>query len=154
MDSSSHYLFEMINSTNWNSVRFKIPIDDSIGWRVEFRTMEIQLTADENSAYNILVFIMVMMMHHISNLNFYIPLSMVEENFHRAHQRNAITQQRFFFRTNIKGAEEAVIQELTLYEIFFGSTTYQFLGLLPIFQEFFEHPLLCPRKKEGLNSTF
>lgn len=81
----------MINSTNWNSVRFKIPIDDSVGWRVEFRTMEIQLTSDENAAYNILVFIMVLMMHHITNLNFYIPISLVDENFHRAHKRNAIT---------------------------------------------------------------
>lgn len=27
-------LFEMLNGTNWNSVRLKIPIDDDIGWRV------------------------------------------------------------------------------------------------------------------------
>lgn len=26
--------FNMLNGTNWNSVRLKIPIDDAIGWRV------------------------------------------------------------------------------------------------------------------------
>ena len=36
----------MHNSTSWNSVKLKIPIDDKIGWRVEFRTMEVQLTPD------------------------------------------------------------------------------------------------------------
>jgi glutamate--cysteine ligase catalytic subunit len=37
----NHY--ENISSTNWNSVRFKVPptFDGPIGWRVEFRTMEV-----------------------------------------------------------------------------------------------------------------
>ena len=35
--------FENIQSTNWNSVRFKPPPSQNskIGWRVEFRTTEI-----------------------------------------------------------------------------------------------------------------
>ena len=35
--------FENLQSTNWNSLRFKPPpsIDSTIGWRVEFRTMDI-----------------------------------------------------------------------------------------------------------------
>lgn len=35
--------FEAIQSSNWNSVRFKPPpsYNSKIGWRVEFRTMEI-----------------------------------------------------------------------------------------------------------------
>lgn len=45
MGDDENTLFEMLNGTNWNSVRLKIPIDDTIGWRVEFRTMEIQLMA-------------------------------------------------------------------------------------------------------------
>ena len=39
-------VFEILNGTIWNSVRLKIPVNDEIGWRVEFRTMEVQLTAD------------------------------------------------------------------------------------------------------------
>lgn len=46
MSTEEFILFEMLNGTNWNSVRLKIPIDSEIGWRVEFRTMEVQLTAD------------------------------------------------------------------------------------------------------------
>jgi glutamate--cysteine ligase catalytic subunit len=46
MPSNEFLLFDMLNGTNWNSVRLKSPTDDEIGWRVEFRTMEIQLTAD------------------------------------------------------------------------------------------------------------
>lgn len=34
MGDDSNILFEMLNGTNWNSVRLKIPIDDEIGWRV------------------------------------------------------------------------------------------------------------------------
>ena len=35
--------FENVQSTNWNSLRFKPPPsqDSKIGWRVEFRTMDI-----------------------------------------------------------------------------------------------------------------
>lgn len=34
--------FENIQSTNWNTVRFKPPHPDSdIGWRTEFRSMEV-----------------------------------------------------------------------------------------------------------------
>jgi glutamate--cysteine ligase catalytic subunit len=35
--------FENIQSTNWNSLRFKPPPaqNSKIGWRVEFRTMDI-----------------------------------------------------------------------------------------------------------------
>ena len=41
IDGNSH--FENLQSTNWNSLRFKNPpTDDSnIGWRVEFRPMDI-----------------------------------------------------------------------------------------------------------------
>ena len=39
MTPEDNTLFEMLNGTNWNSVRLKIPITEDIGWRVEFRTM-------------------------------------------------------------------------------------------------------------------
>jgi len=65
----------MLNGTNWNSVRLKIPIDDHIGWRVEFRTMEVQLTPDENSAYSLLIHLLTRELHENVDLNFYIPIS-------------------------------------------------------------------------------
>lgn len=81
MTAESYTLFEMINGTNWNSVRLKIPIDDDIGWRVEFRTMEVQLTADENAAFSLLIHFITRVLHLDSKINLYIPMSLVMENF-------------------------------------------------------------------------
>ena len=115
----------MLNGTNWNSVRLKVPIDDDIGWRVEFRTMEIQLTADENSAYSILIHLIARVLHENLDLNFYIPMSKLEENFKRAHLRDAVRQQKFYFRTNIYDHGEPVIEELTVFEILFGKGNFR-----------------------------
>lgn len=45
--------FETIQSSNWMNMRFKPPPPDApnIGWRVEFRPTEVQLTDFENAAY-------------------------------------------------------------------------------------------------------
>lgn len=65
----------MLNGTNWNSMRLKIPIDDEIGWRVEFRTMEVQLTADENAAYSLIIHLITRIFHENGDYNLYIPIS-------------------------------------------------------------------------------
>jgi glutamate--cysteine ligase catalytic subunit len=105
----------MLNSTNWNSVRFKIPIDDDIGWRVEFRTLEVQVTAEENSLFSILIFSIVRMINRFPKVNFYIPMSLIEKNFERAHKNNAILLEKFYFRINVYEDGEPIIKELTLY---------------------------------------
>ena len=56
------------------------------------------------------------------NLNFYIPMDKVEENFRRATKVDAVTKEKFYFRTNIFDSGPPVIEELTLDEIFFGSS--------------------------------
>lgn len=71
----------MLNGTNWNSVRLKIPIDDDIGWRVEFRTMEVQLTAEENAAFSLFIHFFTRALHKENKVNFYMPMSLVMENF-------------------------------------------------------------------------
>lgn len=69
--------FENIQSTNWQTMRFKPPpVDSAIGWRVEFRSMEVQLTDFENAAFS--VFIVLLTRAILSfNLNFYMPISKV-----------------------------------------------------------------------------
>ena len=48
--------FENIQSTNWQTLRFKPPPPNSpIGWRVEFRPMEVQFTEYENAAFSIFI---------------------------------------------------------------------------------------------------
>ena len=66
-----------IQSTNWQSMRFKPPPPNSpIGWRVEFRPLEVQLTDFENAAF--VVFVVLLTRAILSfKLNFYIPVSKV-----------------------------------------------------------------------------
>lgn len=97
--SSDH--FENIQSTNWQTMRFKPPPPGSnIGWRVEFRPMEVQFTDFENASFSI--FIVLVTRAILSyNLNFYIPISKVDENMKVAHRRNGILTEKFWFRTDV-----------------------------------------------------
>jgi glutamate--cysteine ligase catalytic subunit len=101
LSEESITLFELLNGTNWNSVRLKIPINDDIGWRVEFRTMEVQLTPHENAAFSLLIHFFTRALHLDKIVNLYIPMSLVLENFDRAHTKNAVLKEKFYFRTNI-----------------------------------------------------
>ncbi|GAA5974921.1 hypothetical protein JCM5350_004505 [Sporobolomyces pararoseus] len=97
--SSDH--FENIQSTNWQTVRFKPPPPGSpIGWRVEFRSMEVQLTDFENAAFAVFIVLLTRAIMSMG-LNFYLPISKVDENMHRAHRRDAINSQKFYFRKNL-----------------------------------------------------
>jgi glutamate--cysteine ligase catalytic subunit len=68
-----------------------------IGWRVEFRSMEVQLTDFENAAFTAFIVLASRVMLFF-DLNLYIPISKVDENMRRAHVRDALTSQKFFFR--------------------------------------------------------
>lgn len=95
--------FENIQSTNWQTIRFKPPPPDSdIGWRVEFRPCEVQLTDFENAAFT--VFIALLTRTIVSfDLNLYMPMSKVEENMTMAQQIGAAKTALFYFRSNISG---------------------------------------------------
>ena len=105
--------FENLQSTNWQHMRFKPPPPGSdTGWRVEFRSMEIQLTDFENAAFA--VFIVLVTRAILSfDLNFYIPIRRVTENMETAHARDAVNKSKFWFKKNpfpekhIKGVDEA-----------------------------------------------
>jgi glutamate--cysteine ligase catalytic subunit len=74
--------FENIQSTNWQTVRWKpppprvTPEDPHIGWRTEFRSMELQLTDFENAAFTVFV-VLITRVILAFDLAFYIPLSKV-----------------------------------------------------------------------------
>ncbi|OBT51957.1 glutamate-cysteine ligase [Pseudogymnoascus sp. 24MN13] len=92
--------FENLQSTNWQHMRFKPPpAGVDIGWRVEFRPMEIQITDFENAAFA--VFIVLVTRAILSyDLNFYIPIQKVSENMETAHKRDAVLEEKFWFRKN------------------------------------------------------
>lgn len=95
--------FENIQSTNWQTMRFKPPPPNSpIGWRVEFRPCEAQLTDFENAA--IVCFVVLLTRVILSyRLNFLIPITKVDENMQKAQKQNACQAERFWFRKNISG---------------------------------------------------
>ncbi|CAM0141049.1 glutamate--cysteine ligase [Umbelopsis sp. WA50703] len=100
-DSVSSDHFENIQSTNWQTMRFKPPPPNSnIGWRVEFRSMEIQITDFENTAFAIFIVLLTRAILSFG-LNFYIPISKVDENMKNAHKRGAVLNEKFYFRKNV-----------------------------------------------------
>ncbi|KAF6776316.1 hypothetical protein AHF37_04401 [Paragonimus kellicotti] len=90
--------FENIQSTNWQSMRFKPPpLNTSIGWRVEFRPLELQLTDFENAAFVTFVLLISRTILRLK-LNLLIPISKVDENMRTAVKRDAVLQEQFYFR--------------------------------------------------------
>ena len=83
-------------------MRFKPPPSrtSDIGWRVEFRTMDIQLTDFENASLIVLLGMINNVINHF-DLDFVMPISKIDENMDRAHLRDAASTQKFWFKINI-----------------------------------------------------
>ena len=134
--------FENVQSTNWNNVRFKPPPPHgNIGWRVEFRTMEIQLTDFENAAFAVFV-ALVSRAILFFGINLYLPMSLNDVNMDRAHHVDAVLKEKFFFRKTWRNCTVAdqipeEIHELTVEEIFCGKT-HIFPGLIPLVQSYLD----------------
>ncbi|CAG8507018.1 12388_t:CDS:10, partial [Dentiscutata heterogama] len=139
-DESSLNHFENIQSTNWQSVRFKPPPPNSdIGWRIEFRCMEIQITDFENAAFVIFIILLTRIILSY-DLNFYIPISKVDENMVIAYKRNAINTEKFWFRKNIFAncdGDADEFEQMTINEIISGNGK-EFPGLINIIVQYLE----------------
>ena len=138
--------FEAIQSTNWQTVRWKPPpkrkaCGPRVGWRVEFRSMEVGLTDFENAAFTTFV-VLVSRVILAFDLNLYMPLSLVDENMARAHGRDAAHNAKFHFRRHMAppdGAEPNPdgTEEMTIHEILCGKGDY-FPGLIPLIEAYLE----------------
>ncbi|CAM9898460.1 unnamed protein product, partial [Ectocarpus fasciculatus] len=152
--------FENLQSTNWQTVRWKpppprvSPNDPHVGWRTEFRSLEIQLTDFENAAYTVFIVLVTRVILAL-DLNLYIPLSKVDENMRRAHERDAATKGKFFFRSNIDYAQspeggeageiyspcdndpKSGLEEMTVLQILEGKG--DFPGLIPLVHAYLEY---------------
>ncbi|XP_058932910.1 glutamate--cysteine ligase catalytic subunit isoform X1 [Kogia breviceps] len=154
-DANESDHFENIQSTNWQTMRFKPPPPNSdIGWRVEFRPTEVQLTDFENSAY--VVFVVLLTRVILSyKLDFLIPLSKVDENMKVAQKRDAVLQGLFYFRKDIckggnamvdgrgktTGSTEPAAEEYALMTIdtIINGKEGVFPGLIPILNSYLEN---------------
>ncbi|XP_043287771.1 glutamate--cysteine ligase catalytic subunit [Venturia canescens] len=128
--------FENIQSTNWQTMRFKPPPpNSSIGWRVEFRPCEVQITDFENAA--IVCFVVLLTRVILSyKLNLLIPISKVDENMARAQKRDAVKNEKFTFRRDITSStcdpdNRDEFTEYTVDEIINGKEGV-FPGLVPL----------------------
>jgi glutamate--cysteine ligase catalytic subunit len=123
--------FENIQSTNWQTVRFKPPPPgSSIGWRVEFRPMEVQLSDFENAAFVTFAALLTRVISSFE-LNLYLPLSLVDKNMQTAHKRDAVNQDKFYFRKHITSdVQESEYVLLTINEIMNGCS--EFKGIIPL----------------------
>ncbi|VDO41769.1 unnamed protein product [Brugia timori] len=148
MKTTEH--FETVQSSNWMNMRFKPPPPDSeIGWRVEFRPTEVQLTDFENAAYCCFVVLLTRVMISF-RITLILPISVVTENMKRAQRRNAVLEQKLLFRKRIatcnsppcaKGAgctlDSDDVVEMTVNEIINGSGE-DFPGLIPLMRQYLD----------------
>lgn len=107
-------------------MRFKPPPPNSpIGWRVEFRPCEVQITDFENAA--IVCFTVLLTRVILSyKLNLLIPISKVDQNMVRAQKRDAVKAEKFWFRHDIHTSDiksdntQSEYTEFTINEIING----------------------------------
>ncbi|EKX73627.1 glutamate cysteine ligase, putative [Theileria equi strain WA] len=152
--------FEVFQSTNWNSVRFKPPpvvkhekegTTYPIPWRVELRPCEIQIRDSENAVFlTAIPYIIKTLLREKWNL--YVPLSLVDANIKRSSSINACIVQKFYMRTNI--FENRInIKEMTTFDIFFGE-----LGLINRCMQHLEADyksgLFSQESYEGMKKSF
>eukprot|EP01059_Diplonema_ambulator_P022378 TRINITY_DN37667_c0_g1_i1.p1 TRINITY_DN37667_c0_g1~~TRINITY_DN37667_c0_g1_i1.p1 ORF type:complete len:710 (+),score=211.80 TRINITY_DN37667_c0_g1_i1:64-2193(+) len=144
-DATSSDHFENIQSTNWQSMRFKPPppmaAGSDIGWRVEFRSMDAQFSSFENAAY--MVFTILLARAIIAfDLDFYIPLTKVDTNTARAHIKDAVRDKKFIMQKNIgkldilKDPSTVEYCEMSVDEIFNGCEHFE--GLIPVVKRYLQ----------------
>jgi glutamate--cysteine ligase catalytic subunit len=91
--------YENIHSTNWNTVRLKVPVPGICGWRVEFRPMEIQLSDYDNTS--LLIFVNLMIRSILKyKPDWYIPINKVDENMKISQKKDAIINEKLYHKIN------------------------------------------------------
>ncbi|CDJ41646.1 gamma-glutamylcysteine synthetase, putative [Eimeria tenella] len=98
---------------------------DLIGWRVEMRTPEIQITDFENAACIILIAALVHLIEE-EGIELYIPMSLNDKNMAAAAKLNSVLNQKFYFRKEVeKNSRDKSVAELSVHSILFGEQQQQ-----------------------------
>ena len=122
-------------------MRFKPPPsrDSPIGWRVEFRTMDIQLTDFENTCLTVMLGLLTNVCNNL-DVNFLMPISLVDINMERAHKRDAILNEKFWFNTRCYDPSQPA-SDLLKHECLRSREGSQ-LGKEPRYEELYIHEIL------------
>jgi len=114
-DSSATDHFEQLQGTNWGNVRFKPPpAGGAIGWRVEFRSPEVQPTDFENAAIVVIIRALAQAILE-ERWDLTIPISRCNANDLTSSLRNAASTQNFWFRC------QGEVKQMPLREILSGA---------------------------------
>ena len=89
--------------------------------------MEVQRTDLENAAFSLFVVLVTRVILEYG-LDFYVPLSFVDENMKRAQKRDAVLTEKFWWRV---GGE---VKEVGCNEIMNGGAGYE--GLIPLIRKY------------------
>ena len=156
-DSTQCTHFFNFRQSNWPDVRFKAPLVDGEGWRAEIRCMELQLTNFENGTVGVFIGLLVKLLTEF-DVNFLLPLSKISENMDRAKGRDAVLEEKFYFRkdiipksyksnllsssdylvSNSETEADMQIEELTVEQILEGDANINYKGIIPLMEEFME----------------
>jgi len=123
--------YEAIEANHMPDIRFRVPksFDSKAGWLIEFRSMEMQPTDEENIAFLMFLRLMSEIIQD-DQINMYVPISMVDENMERAMRIDAATKEKFWFRKNLEMKGNDEFGEFTIAEILLGKEG-EFEGLVP-----------------------
>lgn len=136
-DEKDTDFFEMTQKCQWPSMKLKHPLGPAVGWRIEFRPCDLQLTDFDNAAvtcFNVLLTRIIL----AYDLNLLIPIRKVDENMFKAQKRNACNVQRFWFRKNIfkqKDSTNDEVELMTINQIMNGNGS-SFPGLIPLINKY------------------
>jgi len=120
--------------------------------------MDIQLTDFENTSLIVMLSMLVNIINHF-NLDFIIPIKYADVNMERAHKRNGVLNEKFWFNKNFvqssdytqsnlhksdflsskqeaKDRVEPEYEEFYIHEILAGKKGTDFKGIVPIMQDF------------------
>ena len=134
----SYCSFEAMNNYVWQPVRFKPPPcpNSSMGWRCEFRVMEVQPTDFENAALAAFVVLLARSFARF-DVDLTAPLSGHRSNMDRAQARDAVRGQKFSFprklRVGCGGKGEVAMMSVD--EIVNGDGG-DFIGLVGLVREY------------------
>jgi glutamate--cysteine ligase catalytic subunit len=128
--------FWNIQGSVWQTMRLKMPeLNTDLGWRVEFRPTEVQLTDFENAALTSFIILMSRLILE-EKIDLLIPISKVDENIEASYKRNSILGETFNFRKEIlkSNTDSSICSEYTkmsMSEIMNGKSD-GFAGLIPL----------------------
>lgn len=145
--------FENIQSTNWQTMRFKPPpaVHSPIGWRVEFRPLEAQTSDFENAAFVVFITLLSRVILEYK-LNFLMPISLVDKNMIEAQKRDAVKESKFWFRTDIMHRSSPKEPLSTVLENCCNSTNNGY-NRLPGFRNFSQNHHRHNQQHEGHRAT-